>query len=556
MAGPIAKFHFVKRVNPLMYKGDKDTVEASAINTGDTGSLRIEVVYNPGNHRIFRTTCSSKVSGSTCGDSQQYTMPGYSIDIEYRAQAWRDGAWRTDDIATNHVDLIEQIAAVTVTVKDTDTGAGISNAKVEFGDQFVKYTDGSGRVTGQSQYGTHGILVTKSGYAPKSASVNITGSTFSAIISISKKMCEQKIKVTDTKGNPVSGARVVISGPTNHTLTTFGDGYTSYATLQKGVQYTAKASHDQYECYDCQKTFTTCTSYLTLKLSEVAPPEPEKEDTKISIEISDTKPPLNTHITISGIVKEDKLYGSQPVPAGTVKLWIDDWERDTVSVSPDGSYSFDFLISSTDQFTIHTAYMGTGSYNGSISSYKDITPESQITLRAAKLEFTMDACPTSGGECKAKIGSLVRFATQETWAGKNYCRLTDKLTLKGIPDRTIYLYYKKDGIRVDMTQTATGADGTFTASWTPAEMDRGKQQVYAEFKADPDNGMGSAYNAVIAGPLHLNIMTEEEFEEGGESIYSMIGGLMGISAQQAKLVVYGGAGVIGLSVVLPMVRGR
>jgi len=353
VAGPVAKFQSVKRVNPLMYKGDKDIVEVSVINTGDTGSLRIEIVYNPGNYLISRSICSVVVSGGSCGDSQQYTMPGNSIDIEYRAQAYRDGAWRTDDTATQHVDLIEQTVQCSQNFEIRTSDGAVVFARLDYGDggaingntplsasrnyeQGKSYTvraSATGyeprEVTFTACTGTKGITMQKSAPSQCSQSFSVSTSdnavlsvtldygdgqttrrttpftvshtyevgrritaratapgynevtrTFTACalpiqLTVQKSaagQCTQRFEVLEvigTSGVRLSGVKVKAG---IYEAITDVNGSCSISGLAEGQSYTAIASKSGYECANCTRTFTGCTTtIITLTLRQSAP---------------------------------------------------------------------------------------------------------------------------------------------------------------------------------------------------------------------------------------------------------------------------------------------
>ena len=126
--------------------------------------------------------------------------------------------------------------------------------------------------------GQRWVKFIKAGYVDKVVSVIVeAGKTVTAHADLeppAPEKCDQDFRVTDKDGNPLD-AYVKIGSLVSRT---YSDGECTIIGLTKGDSYTAEASKSGYICLDCTKTFTACTSKITLKLTTEVP---EKKDTEI-----------------------------------------------------------------------------------------------------------------------------------------------------------------------------------------------------------------------------------------------------------------------------------
>lgn len=108
--------------------------------------------------------------------------------------------------------------------------------------------------------------------------------------SLTPKPCSQKIIVTDSKGNVIRQATVVVDGTTKYT-SLFGAPCSF--TLLSGVVYEAVASKTGFVCLVCRKSFTACASTITLTLQKPAVP---------TADITFDSTPKGAEVTVDGVV--------------------------------------------------------------------------------------------------------------------------------------------------------------------------------------------------------------------------------------------------------------
>ena len=77
--------------------------------------------------------------------------------------------------------------------------------------------------------------------------------------------CDQKFRVVDEDGVNIDNATVSVDGY-GHCTTYYG--YCTVSDLEVGWSYIAIASKAGYDCLNCSKTFTACTSTITLTLKK------------------------------------------------------------------------------------------------------------------------------------------------------------------------------------------------------------------------------------------------------------------------------------------------
>lgn len=138
--------------------------------------------------------------------------------------------------------------------------------------------------------GQRWVKFIKAGYVDKVVFVTVeAGKTVTAHADLeppAPEKCDQDFRVTDKVGNPLD-AYVKVGSLVSRT---YSDGECIIIGLTKGSSYTAKASKSGYICLDCTKTFTACTSKITLKLTTEAPPE--KKDTMICDSLRRSQPEI------------------------------------------------------------------------------------------------------------------------------------------------------------------------------------------------------------------------------------------------------------------------
>lgn len=96
---------------------------------------------------------------------------------------------------------------------------------------------------------------------------------FTKTITLTPKIvpCDQPVRVVDEDGIKIDSARVDCyqgSSFKGHCTTYYGDCLLSF--LDPGTSYRARASKAGYECLNCEKSFTACTSRITLSLKKQA----------------------------------------------------------------------------------------------------------------------------------------------------------------------------------------------------------------------------------------------------------------------------------------------
>ncbi|HDQ08194.1 MAG TPA: carboxypeptidase regulatory-like domain-containing protein [Methanoculleus sp.] len=169
-------------------------------------------------------------------------------------------------------------------VRDADTHVAIDGAEV-FVDGDTQGRTGSGGLLFARFSGTHQVSVVCDGYRTYSKSMTFTGSAVYQLIELTQSISSLTIKVTDSHGNPLSGAAVYIDG--DLAGTTGSDGEYSDANMIEGT-YTFTVSKDNYEGWEETRTIgETANIYVTLPIIE----------TEVTVIVSDPD-----HTVVSGAI--------------------------------------------------------------------------------------------------------------------------------------------------------------------------------------------------------------------------------------------------------------
>lgn len=85
------------------------------------------------------------------------------------------------------------------------------------------------------------------------------------VFTLTKKACDQEFKVEDENGNPVAGAKIDLGGTIYYTTDSFGK--CTIRDLWRNDSYTATVKKSGFS--KDTRTFTACTSLITLTISEL-----------------------------------------------------------------------------------------------------------------------------------------------------------------------------------------------------------------------------------------------------------------------------------------------
>lgn len=108
--------------------------------------------------------------------------------------------------------------SVTITVKNSSSGAVISNANVEIVGFGSSYTDGTGKaVFSNVPYGSYSVNASALGYNAGTGILAVTASSQNMEINLEQSRYAVTVNVKDQNGNPISGA--IVSGLGTATIT-------------------------------------------------------------------------------------------------------------------------------------------------------------------------------------------------------------------------------------------------------------------------------------------------------------------------------------------------
>jgi len=163
-----------------------------------------------------------------------------------------------------------------------EKGIPIGGATVRIVGIGIQYTDAAGiTIRGLDEGKEYSIEAEKSGYECVDCKKVITACTPTIVLTLKARLppppavkpaiakCQQRFKVMDEMGGPISAAIVRIVGI--GIKYTDASGMTS-VELEEGKEYTIEAVKSGYEGVDFKRTFTACTPTIALTLK--APPPP------------------------------------------------------------------------------------------------------------------------------------------------------------------------------------------------------------------------------------------------------------------------------------------
>lgn len=157
--------------------------------------------------------------------------------------------------------------SVTITVKNSSSGAVISNANVEIVGFGSSYTDGTGKaVFSNVPYGSYSVNASALGYNAATTTLNVSAASQSLEITLEQPKYTVTVNVKDQNGNPISGATVSGLGTAKTTDT---NGTAVFQDITYG-SYTISVS--AYGYYDASTT-KVISSNDTINISLAALPK-------------------------------------------------------------------------------------------------------------------------------------------------------------------------------------------------------------------------------------------------------------------------------------------